>query len=112
MSDWLDIVSLADIGSTGLLVVFVLAILTGRLRPQSTIREMREDRDARIAEAKAQYEKALEIARVWEEAYRTTEAARTDQAKVLDDLIMTVKAMQTAVTHKGEVDETVSQREE
>lgn len=94
---WLDLQFLGDIGSTALVVLFVLAILTGRLRPQSAVREIREDRDARLAEAKSQYQKALDVAKIWEEAYRTTEAARRDQAKVLDDLITTVKAMQVAV---------------
>ena len=92
--EWLTLPVLTDVGSTGLVIIFVIAILTGKLRPQSAVKELREDRDARVAEANALYTKALEMNAIFEKAYNTSESARVNQAKVLEELIATVKAVQ------------------
>lgn len=98
---WLESIGglsfIGDVGAVGVLTLFVLAVLTGRLRPQRVVEEIRQDRDARVTEVRQQYTAALEIARVWEEAYRTTEKARADQAKVLEELLHTVEYLQDAV---------------
>ena len=91
--DWLTLQWLGDVGSTTLVVIFVLAILTGKLRPQSAVKEVRDDRDARLAEYKAHTDEALKLVNIYRDAYTTTEAARRDQAKVLNDLVNVVKTL-------------------
>jgi hypothetical protein len=92
--DWFSLANLGDIGSTGLVILFVIAILTGRLRPQSAVVELRADRDARLAEKDAQHAKNVELLSIFEKAYNTAEAARMDQAKVIQQLMSAMDTVQ------------------
>lgn len=71
---------------TALLVVFY-SMLRGKLRPESAMREVREDRDTRVAEARADRdarlaEAALQI-EMWKSAHRLSEEARRSQEALL-----------------------------
>jgi len=91
--EWLNLSFLGDVGSTAIVVLFVLAILTGKLRPNSAVQEVRDDRDARLRETSSRFEETLKLLNLYKEAYTTTEAARRDQAKVLNDLVNVVKTL-------------------
>lgn len=49
-------------GAIGLVVLVVLLILTGRLVPRSIVNDVRQDRDERVREARAE-------TKVWREAF-------------------------------------------
>lgn len=56
-----------DLGVSGLLVLVVLLILTGRLVPRSTLQDMREERDTwRAAHAESEVARQAERAQVTE----------------------------------------------
>ncbi|MFE3578701.1 hypothetical protein [Streptomyces vinaceus] len=59
----------ADLGVSGLLVVVVLLILTGRLVPRSTLVDMREERDT------------------WRAAHSESEAARQAEREQVTELL-------------------------
>lgn len=106
--EWLTLSFLGDVGSTTLVIIFVLAILTGKLRPQSAVKELRDDRDARVKDANAQYIKAVEMIGIFEKAYNTSEAARINQARVIDEMFATVRAMQALYDAQDEAGGTKS----
>lgn len=56
------------------LVAVFYAMLRGKLRPESALREVREDRDARLAEVARQIETLQKAYELSEEARRTQEA--------------------------------------
>ena len=71
----------ALIGQGGTVLVVLLLgwlVATGRLRTAGNVVEIREDRDARVADAKEQ-------AAVWREAYYKSEAARVENERMLRD---------------------------
>lgn len=79
----------ADLGVSGLLVLVVLLILTGRLVPRSTLLDMREERDT------------------WRAAHSESEAARQAEREMtteLLDLSRTAGHGLTALPKPGEVD--------
>lgn len=73
----------------GLLLLLVLlvvaAFLTGLVRPRSAIKEVREDRDARLADKDRQISE-------WREAHRGSEEAREVQAAALREALETGRA--------------------
>lgn len=85
--------TLLGIAVTALLAVFY-AILRGKLRPESSIKDAREDRDARIAEARADRDTRLaEAARqieMWKSAYDKAEEARRSQEALLRETTMEI----------------------
>jgi hypothetical protein len=103
MPPWLSVEWLTALTPSALLSLGVLLIFTGKLRPKSAIDEIRQDRDARIAEAKEQ------IA-VWREAYRISESARDKSAAALAESLEGLKLAEDALrafrsasaTHQGD----------
>lgn len=63
-----------------LLTLVVLLLFTGRLRPERLVSEMREDRDARLSELRAQVEE-------WKAAHKASEEARVELERSIDNLI-------------------------
>ena len=61
--------SLTDLGATGLLVIFVIAILRGMLLPRRTVDDLIKDRDH------------------WREAHGTLEHVLTEQNKQIGQLL-------------------------
>lgn len=59
----------ADLGVSGLLVLVVLLILTGRLVPRATLQDMREERDT------------------WRAAHTESEAARQAEREQVTELL-------------------------
>lgn len=78
---------------TALVAVFY-AILRGKLRPESAVKEAREDRDARIAEARQDRDARLQEARqqieMWQKAHATSEEARRSQEALLRESTMEI----------------------
>lgn len=78
---------------TALVAVFY-AILRGKLRPESAVKEAREDRDARIAEAREDRDARLQEARqqieMWQKAHATSEEARRSQEALLRESTMEI----------------------
>lgn len=67
-------------GAVAVLIVFVVAILTGRLRPNRAVQEVRIDRDERLADAREQ------IA-LWRDAYQISEHNRERQEVLIRDIL-------------------------
>lgn len=72
---------LGDIGLSGMVVAFVVAILTGRLLPVSVVKEVRSDRDL-WRETALMREESLKVA--LESVKETSEAAETILSIVYD----------------------------
>lgn len=68
-----------------LILLVVAAFLSGLVRPRSAIREVREDRDARLAD------KDRQIAE-WREAHRVSEEAREVQGAGLREAVESMRA--------------------
>lgn len=70
------------------------SILRGKLRPESALKEVREDRDARVTEARADRDARLaEAARqieMWKNAYEVAEEARRSQEALLRETTMEI----------------------
>lgn len=71
--------SATDLSAAGLLALAVLLILWGQLVPKSVVRDLRSDRDARLAESKAEITD-------WKTAYQASEEVRALQAQQLGEL--------------------------
>lgn len=68
-------------GGFGLLVAGgVWLVLTGRLLPRSTLEDLRQDRDDRVAEARAETQ-------VWREAYESSKRANEALAIQLNQML-------------------------
>jgi hypothetical protein len=68
-------------GGFGALVgLGVWLVLTGRLVPRSTLKDLRQDRDDRVAEAKAE-------AQVWRDAYESAKRANEALAVQLHQML-------------------------
>ncbi|MFE9845761.1 hypothetical protein [Streptomyces goshikiensis] len=79
----------ADLGVSGLLIVVVLLILTGRLVPRATLVDMREERDT------------------WRAAHSESEAARQAEREMTTELLelsRTAGHVLTSLPRPGEVD--------
>jgi hypothetical protein len=76
-----------------LLAVFY-AILRGKLRPENALKELREDRDARVAEARSDRDIRLaELAKqveMWKDAHGLAEEARRSQEALLRETTMEI----------------------
>lgn len=70
------------------------SILRGKLRPESAFKEVREDRDARVAEARADRDARLEEANrqiaAWKSAFDIAEEARRSQEALLRETTMEI----------------------
>lgn len=78
MPPWLDTVLQVSqpITPIALVLTAVWLVLSGRIVPRRVVQDIREDRDARVEEAKQQ-------AAIWREAYRVSEETRQKQHDLL-----------------------------
>jgi len=73
-----------------LATLVALFFMLGIVRPRSAIREVREDRDARIAEAKAQTAD-------YKEAYRLSEEARAADREISRQALEVARTSEAAI---------------
>lgn len=73
-------VNLIQGGAAAIVVVIVMLILSGRLVPRSTLRDLRADRDARLAEVTAERD-------TWRAAHAASEKARHRQQGQVGELL-------------------------
>lgn len=76
-------------GAVGVLILVVLAIITGRLVPRRSVDDVRADRDARLAEARARGDE-------WRAAAQTQDARNdllSEQVAQLLDATRTTNAL-------------------
>jgi hypothetical protein len=89
----ISLASLLTVALTALIAVFY-SILRGKLRPESAIRELREDRDARVEEVrKDRDERLAEAARqieMWHNSLLIAEEARRSQEALLRETTIEV----------------------
>lgn len=76
--------SVQNISTVGTLLLVVVLILVGWLVPRKVVKDMRDDRDARIVEARQETTN-------WQKAYQAADEARALQAKQLADLMELAK---------------------
>lgn len=82
-----------DLSAAAVLVIVVLLVLFGKLRPNTSVQEVREDRDTRLAEVCAEKER-------WREAWMASEAARRELESGVDsvtDALATIEALIRAI---------------
>lgn len=89
----ISLASLLTVALTALIAVFY-SIVRGKLRPESAIRELREDRDARVEEVrKDRDERLAEAARqieMWHNSLLIAEEARRSQEALLRETTIEV----------------------
>lgn len=90
MGEWLTPEFISTLTPAGLLSIVVLMILLGYLRPKRAIDEVRQDRDARIADAHEQIT-------IWREAYRLSESAREKNEAALREALEVARAAEDAL---------------
>jgi len=73
-------VDVASGGAVALVTLVVLLIFFGKLVPRSVLQDVREDRNARIAEVVAERD-------TWREAHRLSEAARVEAQSQVGELL-------------------------
>lgn len=76
--------SVQDISTVGTLLLVVMLILLGWLVPRKVVKDMRDDRDARLVEARTETAN-------WQKAYQASDAARELQAGQLGQLMELAK---------------------
>lgn len=76
--------SATEWSAAGLLSLAVLLILWGKLVPKSVVNDIRNDRDARLVEARSETDD-------WKVAYQAVEEARRLQAQQLGELLELAK---------------------
>lgn len=79
MTDLIPPEVLPQIGAGGLVVLVVLLVLTGRLVPRAVVRDLRADRDARVAEAR-------QAAEQWQAAHQALAGAVGDLTAQVGEL--------------------------
>nr|WSZ21127.1 hypothetical protein OH837_49255 [Streptomyces canus] len=90
-------INVAQGGAVAILALVVLFIVRGSLVPRSVLEDVRKDRDARIAEIRAERD-------TWIEAHRESETARKGaQAQVGELLELSRTAYHTLRAIRGEV---------
>lgn len=88
--------TLATLLATALIALIAVfySMLRGKLRPESALKEVRDDRDSRVAEARADRDARLEEARrqieMWKDAYALAEEARRSQEVLLRETTMEI----------------------
>lgn len=82
MPEWLTPSAIGALTPAGLLSLGVLLLMTGRIRPARAVEEVRQDRDARLADARDQIE-------IWRDAYRLSEVAREKSETALRESLET-----------------------
>lgn len=85
--------SLLTVALTALIAVFY-SILRGKLRPESAVREIREDRDARVEEVRRDRDERLAEAakqiEMWHKSLMIAEEARRSQEALLRETTIEV----------------------
>lgn len=69
-------ISLLQGGAAGLVMLIVVLVLRGALVPRSTLRDVRADRDARLADRDARIKELIVERDTWRIAYENSEAGR------------------------------------
>lgn len=88
--------TLATLLSTAIVALMAVfySILRGKLRPESALKEVRDDRDTRVAEARADRDARLAEAshqiEMWKHAYEVAEEARRSQEALLRETTMEI----------------------
>lgn len=83
-------------GAVAVLAWVFYLVVTGRLRPERLIQEIRVDRDARITEAREQ-------AGIWKQAYETEHAARMEQESAIRETLEVTRTVEHLVRALREV---------
>lgn len=103
---WVGVGNIVGGGGVGIVIIL---LLLGKIRPQKAFDELREDRDARLAEVVTQID-------IWKQALATTDDARAkleqqlqlvmtereQTAKIVHDLLQVVQTLQAEGGHSGE----------
>lgn len=88
-----SLASLLTVALTALLAVFY-SIMRGKLRPESSVKEIREDRDARVEEARRDRDERLAEAakqiEMWHNSLLVAEEARRSQEALLRETTIEV----------------------
>lgn len=87
---WLTGDLLANLTAPALLLVIVLLVMLGFVVPRSVLLQVRQDRDARLADAQQQIVD-------WREAHRLSETAREKQAEALRESLEVARAAEDAL---------------
>lgn len=87
---WLTPDIIGTLTPTGLVLLGVLMIMLGWLRPKRAVDEIRADRDARLADKDQQIID-------WREAYRLSESAREKNEAALREALEVARAAETAL---------------
>ena len=88
--------TLATLLATSIVVLTAVfyAMLRGKLRPESALKEVREDRDTRVAEARTDRDNRLAEAakqvEMWKTAFENAESARRSQEALLRETTMEI----------------------
>jgi hypothetical protein len=90
MSEWLAGVTVENLTTSSLLALGVLMLMLGILRPRSAIVEIREDRDARLADKDRQIES-------WQEAHRLQVEASNKKDEALREALEVARAANDAL---------------
>lgn len=90
-------ISVVQGGAAGLVALIVLMVLTGKLVTRSALEDARADRDARLAEARA------EIAQ-WQAAARTTMETNSVQAGQIEQLMEVARTAEHLIRALPHVD--------
>lgn len=72
--------SVQNLSAVGTLLLVVVLILFGLLVPRKVVKDMRDDRDARLVEARVETSN-------WQKAYQASDQARELQAEQLKNLL-------------------------
>lgn len=76
----LGALSFQDVSAVGTLLLVVILVLLGWLVPRKVVKDIRDDRDARIVEARTETTN-------WQKAYQASDEARELQAQQLGQLL-------------------------
>lgn len=74
-------------GAVGILALVALMVFTGKLVARSVLKDVREDRDARLGEMKERLDEMRTINNTWHEAYLKSEAARLEATAQVSQLL-------------------------
>lgn len=76
--------SVSDVSTAGTLLLAVVLVLSGWLVPRKVVKDLRDDRDSRLLEARNETAN-------WQKAYQASDAARELQAQQLGQLLELAK---------------------
>ena len=87
--DWAQL-PVVQLGAFGVLLAVGWLVFLGRLVPRSTLEDVRADRDARVAEVRAE-------AAEYKEAWLASEKARREQDRQFDELMELARTTDQAI---------------